>query len=342
MNRSNEHPSQQVARIKLGGEPEEIGRGHGAALKEQIHKSIEIYGFLFGREERAVEETALRFRDSIKDFSPSLVREIDAMAAAADAPLFWLYALNARSEILAYHAPECTALYAPRTKVLAQNWDWIEAFEQSVVVLDIAHSNGRRLLTVTEPGQVGKIGLNAAGLGVCLNFMAGDPPLDGVPIHILLRALLDAQSFEEGLEVIVRAGLGRAGNVIFASACGQSVSLEFTGDALRRIDIDDTPFVHTNHPLGSKPSGSELLENSAQRLQRAEDLLAGRATLAADEAAALLSHQPDDAGAICMSYRPFDGVPGGTICSIVMTLDPPCMRLRKGPRPQQGFEELAF
>lgn len=332
----------EIARITLTGGPEEIGRAHGTALKAQIHKSIEIYAFLFAKEERLVEEEALHFRERIAGFTPALAREIEAMAAAAGAPPFWLYALNARSEILGYRAPECTAIFSPSTNVLAQNWDWLEAFEPSVVALDIQHQDGRRLLTVTEPGQVGKIGVNAAGLGVCLNFMVTEAPLKGVPIHILLRALLDAKSFDEGLEIMERAGLGRAGNIMFASACGQAVSVEYTGDAKKHIDIGETLFTHTNHPLETTPSGSELLENSRRRLSEASALLAGRAAVTLDEAAALLSHRPDDDNAICMPYRPFDGVPIGTVCTILMDLNAGRLLLRKGPHPQKPFHELAL
>ena len=330
------------ARIRISGTPEDIGRAHGEALKAQIHETIGIYSFLFGKDENVIEETALRFREKITDFAPRLAREIDAIAAAADVSLFWLYALNARSEILSRRAPECTALYTPDARILAQNWDWMEPFERLFAVLDITHEDGRRILTVTEPGVVGKVGLNTDGLGVCLNFMIADASLNGVPIHILLRALLDAASYREGLDVLERAGAGRAGNILFASRCGGAVSVEYAGAQTRHIEIGECAFAHTNHPVQAPAGDGDLLQNSAARLRQADALLEDRRDLTLSEAAAILSNIEDGAHPICMSYRPFEGVRVGTVCSILMELDAGRLHLRKGPNPEGPFETYSF
>ena len=335
----DKHPP---APLRLSGTPEDIGHAHGEALKAQIRETIAIYSPLFGQDEKAVEAAALRFRETIVGFAPELAREIDAIAAAADVSLFRLYALNARSEMLSRRAPECTALYAPETHILAQNWDWIEPFERLFTVLDITHEDGRRILTATEPGIVGKIGLNAAGLGVCLNFMVAGGPLNGVPIHILLRALLDAGSYRDGLDVLERAGDGRAGNVLFASRCGGALSVEYAGAQMRRIEIGDRAFAHTNHPLGAPAGDGDLQQNSAARLRQADALLANRRALTLSDAAAILSNVEDDAHPLCMSYRLFEGVPVGTVCSILMELDAGRLHLRKGPDPTRPFKTYGF
>ena len=59
------------ARICLSGTPEDIGRAHGEALKTQIHETIAIYSFLFGKDENLIEETVLKFREKIPILLPA-------------------------------------------------------------------------------------------------------------------------------------------------------------------------------------------------------------------------------------------------------------------------------
>ena len=58
----------------------------------------------------------------------------------------------------------------------------------STVVWIVEHEHGW-FATLTEAGMLAKIGLNDAGLGVCLNLLntTADGGLDGTPIHLLLR-----------------------------------------------------------------------------------------------------------------------------------------------------------
>ena len=65
---------------------------------------------------------------------------------------------------------------------------------------------------ITEPGIIGKIGLNSSGLGVCLNILRINKRLDGVPVHIVLRAVLDATNINDALDRAKASGQGKASN----------------------------------------------------------------------------------------------------------------------------------
>ena len=54
--------------------------------------------------------------------------------------------------------------------LLAQNWDWHPDLRASTVVWIVEHDD-RWFATLTEAGILAKIGLNSAGLGVCLNIL---------------------------------------------------------------------------------------------------------------------------------------------------------------------------
>ena len=84
-------------------------------------------------------------------------------------------ALNVRTEIafgLATSVPTdgCTSLawHTDRGSWLGQNWDWMNAQKENMLLLVIEKPD-LTIKMVTEGGIVGKIGLNSAGVGVLLN-----------------------------------------------------------------------------------------------------------------------------------------------------------------------------
>lgn len=79
-------------------------------------------------------------------------------------------------------AGECTALAAtPEATasgqtLLGQNWDWMPKLDGHTVLLKIRQHDKPTVLTYTEAGIVAKIGMNTAGLGLCVNlFVTGEP-----------------------------------------------------------------------------------------------------------------------------------------------------------------------
>ena len=76
--------------------------------------------------------------------------------------------------------------------LLAQNWDWHPDCAATTVIWIVEHAHGW-FATLTEAGILAKIGLNDAGLGVCLNMLrtTADGGFDGTPIHLLLRQTLE-------------------------------------------------------------------------------------------------------------------------------------------------------
>jgi len=136
------------------------------------------------------------FEQLIRAYAPQQAEEIRGIAEGADLPAAHLFAINARSELVPFTVAECTALSVPQAGLLGQTWDWCEQLEELVTVLSVTREDGHRLLTVTEPGIVGKIGLCSTGLGVCLNFLSAPRTKDGVPIHNLLREALESASVQ--------------------------------------------------------------------------------------------------------------------------------------------------
>ena len=112
--------------------------------------------------------------------------------------------------------------------------------------------------TFTEAGLLAKTGLNDAGLGVTLNFLASDADggLDGMPIHLLLRMLLEegtdhGDRIPDTLQALISARIDRlpAGEKILLQR-GSIIGRVFWPGALAALspeyDADDAwPIRHS-------------------------------------------------------------------------------------------------
>src|SRR3954451_3552940 len=140
--------------------PTERGEAFGRALAPQVQHTVAVYRRMFA-------ETGAQMPDTIAIPEPYRT-EIEAIAKGADVDPHDLFAVNARTEILA-GADECSVIGAGG--LLAQNWDWHPDLSDSTVVWIVEMPDGRWFATLTEAGILAKIGLNDAGLGVCLNIL---------------------------------------------------------------------------------------------------------------------------------------------------------------------------
>ena len=338
----------QIKKITLSGSPGDIGIQHGQLLAEQIQRNIEFYKPILlsnlGGEAQLLAAAAL-FKERIKTFNPDYIIEIDHIALGAEVsePL-WLYALNARTELaLTTNSKECTAIVLPQGNVIGQTWDWAQGLEANFVVMEIEFPSGHKITQLTEAGIIGKIGLNNIGLGVTLNILwASDRVLDGVPIHILLRALLESVTLGEAREAIERSGGGKASNIIVAQG-GRACDVEFLGAETQTQQIRETAYAHTNHYLhcADAPNGDEAESaNSITRHKRAVERLRGLDEFSTQEMTAILSDRSDGEESILAGYThdtQLDMGPCGTLATVVMDLEGKIMMVRSGNPSSASF-----
>ncbi|WP_299864093.1 C45 family peptidase [uncultured Roseobacter sp.] len=333
---------QGVPIIEAAGSPTAIGAQIGAQIADRIKATIDLYKEIFAKTDAEILQAAAHFRIQIEGFAPDLAAEIIAMAEAANVDPGWLFALNARSELLsALAVGECTSLHFSGTPYMGQNWDWLEPLEDLMVLQRITDAQGHATLMLTEPGIVGKIGLNDAGIGVCLNFLPSTNPTLGVPTHVLLRQLLSARTWEDVGGILETAGTGRSANILIASAKGLAMDIEFDGLSACNHGAETTATLHTNHYLTSDiPVAEVLFENSDARLSQARALLHGEDSRSLDRLKAILSDRSNEDHPILAPYREVPSFRGmlGTDCSIAMDLARGEMHFRRGNKPDTGFE----
>ncbi len=339
----------QFPQITISGEAFERGRQHGQQLKSAIAKTIDFYRSIFALSESEILRHAENFQELILAFSPDYMEEINGIAVGADVDVREIVALNARTEILSHKiertSNECTSVYFPQQSILGQNWDWGRALESLTVLMRIVQPCGHIIRMITEPGIIGKIGMNSRGLGVCLNILTLGERLKGLPVHIVLRALLDCQSFNEAKSLLELSSHGKASNVIVADADGNGLDVEFCGNRFFILEPEKDYLVHTNHYLGERLN-SELVPDffsSYARFNRAEKLLEEKSMRNLAVLKEILSDAGDSRLPIYREYIDDDSVHElGTVCSIVMSLPDQKMFIRKGKSEGARFFEYGL
>jgi isopenicillin-N N-acyltransferase-like protein len=161
--------------------------------------------------------------------------------------------LQARTELMG--GAECSLIGEPG--IVQQNWDWHPEVVPLLWVVE--QPDGRWFATLTEAGIAGKIGLSSAGLGFGLNFLRSslDGGLDGVPIHVLLRTLLDrVDSLDAALELLTTVRVSASSCVTVGSA-DAVVAVELS-PAGAQVIRSDGRLLHTNHFLAGPPAGEDL------------------------------------------------------------------------------------
>ena len=345
---------------ELSGTPYEIGFGHGTKAKSYIMRSIGMYKEMFlttcGVQWADAKTVSRKYMPYIKQFDPDILEEMRGIADGADLDLEDILALNARSEVLMTMTPKsvtpvdgCTnvAVTPERSTnghtLLGHNWDWKEMAKNSVILLKIHQNNKPDILMITEAGIIGKFGVNSAGIGVAMNALSTPSDANGVPLHCILRGILNSSTLTEAYSSITRFRSACAANYMLASACGEIFDCERMPDDFELIYPEDCILHHANTVTSEKlklkyPDNMYLIGASTYlRHYRAGKLIRQHEKVGVDEIKAVLSDHADYPDAICSHpHEPRHGeTVWSTIFNLIIDLTERSMEISVG-RPCEG------
>ena len=182
---------------------------------------------------------------------------------------------------------------------------------------------------VTEAGIIGKIGINAAGVGVCLNAIrVRGVDFSRLPGHLALRAALDSKSRADALAVLHEAKVAAAIHILIADCTGAtSVEASARDLVLRDTDADGPRLAHSNHfiyPHDERVPLMVIPDESIRRVQRTAALMSAAAAKTGDcpEPSSLEAILEDeDNGPFGINKAGTEAEPLRTLFSITMDLD---------------------
>ena len=292
-------------RIQVAGDARERGRQYGEATRDRVRRSVAAYDEVFahaaGWDRARVRAEAEGFRAPIAAHGAKYLEELQGIAEGAAVGELDVLAINLRTEIIwaasARDAArpalplECTAFAAlpGRTggrTLIGQTWDWLVHAAETTVVLEARQDDGPDYVTVVEAGLLAKAGMNSAGVALATNALvsAADRGAPGVPYHVLLRSILDAETVSDGLGALSRGARASSANYLLADADGVALDVEAAPGDHAELFLgypEDDLVLHANHfqnpGFGGRDVSLVAMPDSPFRMARLRGLTAAHA-----------------------------------------------------------------
>lgn len=276
--------SRHIPLVVSEGAPFDRGFQLGRQARERIAYTVGVYLRLYeagvGLDRSAALARAETYLEPIERFAPDLLEEMQGMAKGAELDFREILAINARTEILygSGRQRECTAIATAPTGAadnhirVAQDWDWHPDMAGSLILSVLHRREGQNVVTLTEAGMVGKIGVNASGLAMCVNLLTSDSDTvsPAVPMHVILRHILDeATNVDEAIAVLQAVPRSTSCNHMLADANGDVADVEATPGGQSVLRPIGGILVHANHCTAPAlyPHDTAVLENRETELR---------------------------------------------------------------------------
>lgn len=342
--------------VRIAGEDHrDRGRARGGALAAQVAQTARAYADLFGElgiDEVAQREAARASLEALRGWDPEQHEEILGVAEGAQLGVLDVARTVARTEILtlAATAPgECSTVVhqAPGASVSAQTWDWYDRFRGCWHPHRVEPLPGEQAHAgFVEYGMPGKIGLNAAGVGVHLNILKHreDAP-GGVPVHsVLARVLARATSVEDAVD-IVRSAPTSSSSVLTLTSVDRVAMVEVAPGSISVLDGPGWR-VHTNHFLAhDRQEGALLLDPTStthDRMAFLDERCAGRPAPRCAEDLVPLLCSPLEEGTVAL--LPDETLPASERVATLVTVrtDPARRRISLSPGVPQHAAQASL
>ncbi len=307
--------------VEASGSHYEMGFQYGAACPE-ISKMRDMTYQLFGGRDKAAElirKFAPMYLPAAEKYAPEIVEEMRGMADGAKVAFEDILFLNITYEI---STPDvmggCTTFAAAGDAtadgevIAGQNFDFIEPWEEFMLLLKMKPANGPRFMAVTAAGCLGLIGLNSAGISVNLNLLKNKEsltPSGGVPTHIILRKMFMSESIADAITAVAGAEGRAAKNYLITSGEGDILGLETTTSDMDVQYPIEGIYTHANSFKAERFQRNDLAPLSSPdsyvRYPRLYSLMQKhRGKLSVDVMKKLLADHNNHPGSICRHPNP--------------------------------------
>lgn len=354
---SMETVKQSIEVVRCSGNPTVRGEQQGEALRALIDQGVghwlDALAAVHGIDPDDYIAEFLRntdYRTSIERWAPELLLEVHGIAAGSGQAFErllvfsmvdeeWRYSRTRRSA----EAPGCTVVGIragdDRPTLIGQTMDIPSVHDGAQVVVIHEEQGAPTQAVFTAAGMIGLMGVNSAGVGICVNNLSVLPAArSGMPVTFIERKILDTASAEEAgyaLQAMPHA-IGQHYLI------GDPIELvSFEADAVQTVQGSEGSRVvaHANHPLYSPPASPDF--EAVYTRSNTRSRLACMSALA--EAATTLD---DITVALADTTAPISRAPAnGSMTFGAMAAElssPPVVRFAAGPPHLRPFVDVSF
>jgi isopenicillin-N N-acyltransferase like protein len=205
-------------------------------------------------------------------------------------------------------------------------------------------------LTLTEAGIVGKIGINAAGLAMCINLLRSDSDSGGpvAPMHIILRRVLEeCHSIDEAIALISNTPRCTSCNHMLADRSGAIADVEATPAGQWVHRPTEGILTHTNHCTNSTLAMQDRYVREYPETRERDSrmqTLAQSHPLTGNDLLAMLADHATSPYSICLHN---DGdwsfiEQGESIASIIIDVTGGTLDVADGPPCEHGYHRYSI
>jgi hypothetical protein len=246
-------------------------------------------------------------RDAACSHFPALLAELDGMAAGLGWSAEDVFLWNCRGELI-HHAPDgCTTLAAVEgdARFIAHNEDGDPFLRERCALVEVRPAGKPGFVSFYYPGSLPghTFAANRAGLAQAINNLRIREPSAGVPRMIVARAVLDAGSLDEALQIL--RSVPAASGFHHTLGCAGDARLFSVEASARRCSVQSVSTLsgHANHLIhpGCEAEAQIVTDSSRDRQLRVDALLPALASPL--QPAALLDVLQDRASSCLPIYR---------------------------------------
>jgi predicted choloylglycine hydrolase len=246
--------------VDVSGSHHEIGRQIGSAMRDSIRGHLRYsddYSNSVTYLEREGGDILRRMLSHTKAFFPHLVEELEGIAESLDIPFMKLFAFNCRSEIrMLQDPPGCStiALKDENHTILIHNEDGNDLNVGRMFVARVTPPSGVTFLAFVYPGLLAGNGpgFNNRGIVQTTNYIQPRKVSGGVPRYFICRAILEAKSLTEAVELAtMKPRAFPFHHNLLSLEEGRILSVETAAWPDYRYDLMEIEglYIHTNHFL---------------------------------------------------------------------------------------------
>ena len=338
--------------FQVSGEPYEIGYRLGEIARP---------GFADYMAQSAAWQAVRRWRgapfvqtlrDAAREHCPALLAELDGMAAGLGWAAEDIFLWNCRGELI-HNAPDgCTTLAGmggnasnPDTaRFIAHNEDGDPYLRDRCPMVDIQSSDGPGFVSFYYPGSLPghTFAANRSGLVQAINNLRIRTPAAGVPRMLIARAVLDAGSLDQALQIL--RGMPAASGFHHTLGCAGDARLFSVEASAQRCSVQAVKALsgHANHMIhpGCGAEAQIVTESSRDRQSRVDALLPALAEAGPLQPAALLEVLHDRAPSGLPIYRddPHDPDDENTLATALFEIGTTGVSLKAYRQRQCAFD----
>ena len=350
--------------ISVEGDARQRGCQYGSQCKKLIEEALSLYRKSFKVDSNLDWDPTLKlgrkFIPFIEEYDPMGMEEMRGIAEGSGRTLDEILLLNVRTELslLAQAGgleEGCTAVAATpdatasKHLLLAQNWDWKPSTQRITVILKEEQKDGPNVVQLVEAGRIGEIGFNSAGIGVLANVLTSDKWRLGVPMHIILHKILNAEGWSDAMLAVLAVKRASAGNYLIGYVGGEAVDIEAAPEDYNVIWPDGGIITHANHFAVANPNIRDLMAPthpwSLTHEYRAAKLMAKeRGNISVAVIQRILRDHLDKPYSVCRhpDTRLDESLRTQTNAAIIIDLNEKTLCIAKGPPCENEFVTLTF